>query len=313
MSSPPSSSSFPSIKSESLSEPSESDAIAALEAAVAAATKKVDSRNNNNNSGSNNNNRRFDSNRRWDNNQNDGNRDQQHSRQNNTTTNNSRNFNTPSSSASSNSSSSSSSASTAPASSAAPVANKITPNFSLSGKLAAHAAMTTGAGIVATVATNNTAGGGDNGQKNATLTQTIYVEPADSCLPPTDPLWRFYIFKDGSPLKDELNPTQNAKPLKLQMQNYFLCGRDTERADIVVLHPSCSKLHAVVQFRRISKTSEIDGSITTEIKPYLFDLDSTNGTWLLKKKCDARRYYELRENDTIRFGESSREYVLIKG
>ena len=45
--------------------------------------------------------------------------------------------------------------------------------------------------------------------------------------------------------------------------------------------------------------------------PYIIDLGSSNGTYLNNKRIDAQRYYELREKDMLKFGYSSREYVLL--
>lgn len=50
----------------------------------------------------------------------------------------------------------------------------------------------------------------------------------------------------------------------------------------------------------------------TYIKPYLMDLESTNGTYLNGKKIEPARYYELIDQDVLKFGNSDREYVLIK-
>lgn len=41
------------------------------------------------------------------------------------------------------------------------------------------------------------------------------------------------------------------------------------------------------------------------------DLESTNGTYLNGKKIEASRYYELREGDELRFGYSTRTYILL--
>lgn len=41
------------------------------------------------------------------------------------------------------------------------------------------------------------------------------------------------------------------------------------------------------------------------------DLGSTHKTFLNKKEIENSRYYELREKDTITFGGSSREYLLL--
>lgn len=48
------------------------------------------------------------------------------------------------------------------------------------------------------------------------------------------------------------------------------------------------------------------------MKPYLIDLKSTHGTFLNHKKIDDSRYIELMEKDVVRFGASTREYVLMK-
>ncbi len=42
------------------------------------------------------------------------------------------------------------------------------------------------------------------------------------------------------------------------------------------------------------------------------DLESTNKTFLNGSDVEAARYYELRDKDVLKFGESSREYVLMK-
>ena len=44
--------------------------------------------------------------------------------------------------------------------------------------------------------------------------------------------------------------------LVLGRQSCYLFGRDRMVADIPVEHPSCSKQHAVLQFRQVTKRSE---------------------------------------------------------
>lgn len=39
--------------------------------------------------------------------------------------------------------------------------------------------------------------------------------------------------------------------------------------------------------------------------------NSTNGTCLNGEKIQPRRYVELRESDVLKFGNSSRDYVLL--
>ena len=66
-------------------------------------------------------------------------------------------------------------------------------------------------------------------------------------------------------------------------------------------HPSCSRQHAVLQYRMVNN----------KVKPYVIDLGSSNGTYLNNQKIDPQRYVKLREKDVVKFGYSSREYVLL--
>lgn len=54
-----------------------------------------------------------------------------------------------------------------------------------------------------------------------------------------------------------------------------------------------------------------DGSTGKRVRPYLIDLESSNGTFVNNKKIDPKKYVELLEKDVIKFGFSSREYVLL--
>lgn len=103
------------------------------------------------------------------------------------------------------------------------------------------------------------------------------------------------------------------KPLHIHRLSAYLVGRERKIADIAVDHPSCSSQHAVIQYRLIEvATSNIEGVASTRVvKPYLMDLESTNGTYLNGKRLDPARYYELRAKDIMKFGLSSREYVLV--
>ena len=45
--------------------------------------------------------------------------------------------------------------------------------------------------------------------------------------------------------------------------------------------------------------------------PYIIDLNTTNGTKLNGDLIQAGRYIELLENDVLKFGFSSRDYVVL--
>ncbi|KAL8893398.1 MAG: hypothetical protein Q9207_008591, partial [Kuettlingeria erythrocarpa] len=81
-------------------------------------------------------------------------------------------------------------------------------------------------------------------------------------------------------------------------------------ADVAIEHPSCSKQHAVLQFRHVVRKDEW-GEQVGGVRLYVLDLDSANGTWLNGERVEGRRYVEVRSKDVLRFGESGREYVVL--
>ncbi|CDJ37374.1 forkhead-associated domain-containing protein, putative [Eimeria tenella] len=123
--------------------------------------------------------------------------------------------------------------------------------------------------------------------------------PADESLP--DKKWRLYQFKKQH-RKSLASPDEEpGKVLHIHRRSWFLFGKDNRVADVLLLHPTVSKQHAVLQYRRRF------GNVV----PYIIDLESTNGTYLNDERVEAARYIELREGDTLRFGKSTREFVLL--
>lgn len=149
---------------------------------------------------------------------------------------------------------------------------KAQPNFGTTGKLAEASNMVNGVSLK-------------------------WVEPSDAMKPTKR--WRLYIFKGKEALE----------PYHIHRQSAYLLGRERRVADIPLDHPSCSSQHAVLQFRLTSKTSA--GKTTKLVRPYVMDLGSTNGTYVNGERIEAERYVELLERDLLRFGYSSREYVLL--
>ena len=125
-----------------------------------------------------------------------------------------------------------------------------------------------------------------------------YSEPGNARKPKRR--WRLYPFKGEKSLP----------VLHIHRQSGYLMGRDRKVCDIPLDHPSVSKQHAVFQYRLVSYERE-DGREGKRIRPYLIDLESANGTYVNGEKIEPRRYVELLERDVIKFGFSSREYVLL--
>jgi pSer/pThr/pTyr-binding forkhead associated (FHA) protein len=68
---------------------------------------------------------------------------------------------------------------------------------------------------------------------------------------------------------------------------------------------------AAAYARREVLRTGVDGVDRPRVLPYLMDLETVNGTFLNGERLEATRFYELREKDVIKFGLSTREYVLL--
>ena len=120
-----------------------------------------------------------------------------------------------------------------------------------------------------------------------------WSEPTDAAKPTKR--WRLYVFKGKEALE----------PYHIHRQSAYLLGRERRVADIPLDHPSCSSQHCVLQFRMTTKDEK------RLVRPYVMDLGSTNGTYINGQRQESERYVELLEKDVLRFGYSSREFVLL--
>ncbi|KAL6303475.1 SMAD/FHA domain-containing protein [Sparassis latifolia] len=133
---------------------------------------------------------------------------------------------------------------------------------------------------------------------DGTSTVLKYHEPPEARKPVVG--WRLYVFKG----KEQVDL------LHIHRQSAYLIGRDRSIADVAVDHPSCSKQHAAIQFRQVHEKNEL-GDSKGVVKPFIIDLESTNGTHVNDETIPTSRYYELQPGDVIKFGESTREYVIL--
>lgn len=140
-----------------------------------------------------------------------------------------------------------------------------------------------------------------------------HCEPPEARMP--NLTWRSYVFEGDDALRT----------VQLHLRSSYLFGCDSEVAQVTLDHASVSSQHAVIQFRGMKKKKEMNRpdpskvllgdipDLELDVRPYLLDLESTNGTFLNGKRVDGARYYELYEEDVIKFGTCPREYVLMKG
>jgi hypothetical protein len=81
-------------------------------------------------------------------------------------------------------------------------------------------------------------------------------------------------------------------------KDYFTFGRMQGGVDFLLEHPTISRLHAVMQFRKS------DGSL------HLRDMQSTHGTTVNKQKVPPNEWVQLNVCDQIQFGQSTRTYIV---
>ncbi|GAX81620.1 hypothetical protein CEUSTIGMA_g9048.t1 [Chlamydomonas eustigma] len=80
-------------------------------------------------------------------------------------------------------------------------------------------------------------------------------------------------------------------------KDHFTFGRSTD-CDIVVEHPSASRLHAVIQYNGDTKEA------------CLWDCGSTHGTFLNKARIRSQVYVPMPVGSTFKLGQSTRIYVF---
>lgn len=155
------------------------------------------------------------------------------------------------------------------------------------------------------------------------LPKCPYVVPTWSQPPDSSLVYSFEVLKGGQIVERVEN---------LQNKGYWTIGK-FQTNHIVMAHPTISRYHAVLQYRsdidnednnRDSSESDGDGdddksnssTVSTTQKPkvdkgwYLYDLNSTHGTFVNKMKVPPKTYVRLRVGYMLKFGASTRNYIL---
>ncbi|KAK0584085.1 hypothetical protein LWI29_007387 [Acer saccharum] len=134
----------------------------------------------------------------------------------------------------------------------------------------------------------------DTQQQQEEKSIQVQQQQEQSSVPYTIPEWsgipchRFYfeVLKDGS-IMDQFD---------VYKKGAYMFGR-VDLCDFVLEHPTISRFHAVIQFRKSGAA-------------YLYDVGSTHGTFVNKNQVKKRVYVDLHVGDVIRFGQSSRLYIF---
>lgn len=117
-----------------------------------------------------------------------------------------------------------------------------------------------------------------------------YKEPPWSTI--SDENYSFEVIKNGAVIDK----------IELKDKAFHVVGR-LPSCDIPMEHPSLSRHHAVLQFSNGTAESYPKGW-------YLFDLDSTHGTWINKNKVPAKKYHRLHVDYVVKYGGSTRLFIL---
>ncbi|CAD5119749.1 DgyrCDS8344 [Dimorphilus gyrociliatus] len=117
-----------------------------------------------------------------------------------------------------------------------------------------------------------------------------YIPPAWSgiCKEP----YSLEIIKNGAIVTD----------LNLLNEEFVVFGREPP-SKIIMEHPSISRHHAVLQYCPEDTDRNKKGW-------HVFDLDSTHGTSLNKRKIESRTFLRLRVGHVLKFGGSTRLHIL---
>ena len=144
-----------------------------------------------------------------------------------------------------------------------------------------------------------------------TLLKYVETSVADKCKAGVG--WSLHVFKPKESLPSNESLRNDGASECVQVihldpkKSLFRIGRHPEINHILTAHASCSAQHAIVQFC----LKKSDHTAIATATPYLMDLESTHGTFLNDKCIPPARLIQLFPNDILRFGHSTREYVLL--
>lgn len=127
-------------------------------------------------------------------------------------------------------------------------------------------------------------------EKKETGPELPYKVPSWSGLP--DDFYSLEVLKNGCIISN----------IDLANKPFHVFGR-LPNCDVSLEHPSVSRYHAVIQYKRSDSSNSERGF-------YIYDLGSTHGTTVNKSPLEAKRYYRLRVGYVFKFGGSSRLFIL---
>lgn len=117
-----------------------------------------------------------------------------------------------------------------------------------------------------------------------------YLEPVWSGKPEEE--YKLEVLKSGVILET----------ININEKSFYVVGR-LPVCDLSLAHPTISRYHAIIQYRSTGDEQNPKGF-------YLYDLESTHGTFWNGHRIKPRIYVRLRGGHMIRFGCSQRKYIV---
>lgn len=146
-----------------------------------------------------------------------------------------------------------------------------------------------------------------------TSTNCPYKEPKWSKCPDAAHIYNFEVLKSGQIVENICN---------LQSKPFWPIGKLPDNS-IVMAHPTISRYHAVIQYRPETEgdsssdsDSDDEEANTSQVKSkvekgwYLYDLNSTHGSFVNKMRVPPKTYIRLRVGYMLKFGGSTRNFIL---
>lgn len=90
--------------------------------------------------------------------------------------------------------------------------------------------------------------------------------------------------------------------IDLTEKSFYVVGR-LPSCNLSLAHPTISRYHAIIQYRATGDEKNATGF-------YLYDLESTHGTFWNGHRIKSRTYVRLHGGHMIKFGCSQRKYIL---
>ena len=136
----------------------------------------------------------------------------------------------------------------------------------------------------------------DKTSKVTGLLPAEQIRQAQTAVPYKEPPWSA-ICKEKYSLEVIKNGSIIEK-IDLDSKAFYVIGR-LPSCNIPMEHPSMSRYHAVLQYSNGTAENYVQGW-------YLYDLDSTHGTWINKNRVPPLKFHRIHVDFCLKFGGSTR-------